>query len=101
MCVTLRHGGIAVAKYFLHVIERPAAVNQERCVVVPKVMQAQEIQARLRTQSVLPAVYRCERLASTAYEGMIKFIPCAQAFQDLDRGPVQRNAPDLARLAVL
>ena len=30
MCVTLRHCGVAVAKYFLHIIKTPAAVYQER-----------------------------------------------------------------------
>ena len=88
-----------MAKYFLHIIKTPAAVYQERCVIVSEVMQSKMRQAGIIAQSVPDTIYRSE-FTSSAYERMVIFIPSSQALQDLNRGRVQRNAPCFARLAM-
>ena len=40
MGVTLRHGRIRVPQYLLDLVERPPAVHQEACILMPEIVNA-------------------------------------------------------------
>ena len=56
--IPLGHRRVGVSQDLLHLIERPAAVDQERCILMPQVVDPQMGQSRLAPQPLPDLVDR-------------------------------------------